>query len=418
MSHRVGITGLGFCTSIGTGIKAVTDSLINLRSGIRRVNLVPGIEVPVKVAGVVDGFDVGSTNPLAWTFPDGIEFDRTLLRSIPPHGVYALVAVREALDNAGLSDAEIRDGDTGLHTASSGSAMMTHHHLARLEETDWQRANPNGIVSSIAGTLNFNLAAHLGIRGNNCGFVSACASGSHALGHAFDEIVLGRQKRMIVVAGEDCNAHSVLPFDGMRALSTDSDPAKASRPFDVGRNGFVAAGGSVAMILEADPSTEPVAWLGGWGQAADGHSIAAPHPEGEGLTRAMNRAIHSAGLCSQNVDYVNAHATSTIAGDKAEALALQNVFGNTDPGPQISSTKGLSGHGLSLSGLLEAAICALAINQSIIPGNANLTNPDPATTGLRLPTKTSSAAVRVALNNSSGFGGSNVCHVLSSPATD
>jgi 3-oxoacyl-(acyl-carrier-protein) synthase len=274
-----------------------------------------------------------------------------------------------------------------------------------------------GIVSSIAGTLNFNLAAHYRISGAVCGFVSACASSSHALGYAMDEIRLGRQHRMLVVGAEDMSDESILPFASLRALSTNPDPASASRLFDRRRDGFVGTGGAVALIVESAELARArgariYAELTGWGQAGDGHSIAASHPEGAGLREAMRRALADAQVGPADIGYVNAHATSTPAGDRSEALALRDVFTATGARPRVSSTKALTGHGLSLAGAMEAAFCALAIHDGFIPGAAHLTEPDPICDGLDLPRASLDEAPGLVLNNSSGFGGSNVCHVL------
>jgi len=265
--------------------------------------------------------------------------------------------------------------------------------------------------------LNFNLAAHFRITGAVCGFVSACASSSHALGYALDEIRLGRLDRVIVIGAEEHNADTLLPFAGMRALSPRSEPQLASRPFDAGRDGFVGAGGAVAIVLESAESAAsrgvPVhAELVGWGQSADGHSVAMSHPEGAGLRRAMERALLDAGVTPAEIDYVNAHATSTTVGDRAEALALRAVFASGGTRPAISSTKGLTGHPLSMAGAMEAAFCVLALAGGFTPGNAHLVDADPVCEGLELPRATLAAAPRYVLNNSSGFGGSNVCHVL------
>ena len=274
-----------------------------------------------------------------------------------------------------------------------------------------------GVVSTIAGSLNFNLAAHLGIRGTVAGFVSACASTTQAIGYAFDEIALGRLRRLLVVGGEDMTMDSIFPFHGMRALSRNPDPARASRPFDRDRDGFVGTGGSVALVLEESESARarkaPIyAELAGWGQSGDGYNVANPDPEGRGLASAMARSLASAGVSPGEIDYVNAHATSTQAGDAAEALALHSVFTSKGAHPCVSSTKALTGHSLSCSGVMETAFCALALDQGFIPGAANLENPDPVCAGLNLPQKTLLSGPRVILKNSSGFGGSNVCLVL------
>jgi 3-oxoacyl-(acyl-carrier-protein) synthase len=294
---------------------------------------------------------------------------------------------------------------------------MLHQHLSKMESCGWRRAHPHAIISSVAGSLNFHLAAMLGIHGASCGFVSACSSGSHALGYAMDEIRLGRQRRMIVVAAEDLNAESVLPFTGMGALSAQIDPRLASRPFDRGRDGFVATGGAAALILESAESAAArqvpaQARMLGWGQACDGHHAAMPDPDGCGVRDAMRLALRDAGVAAGDIDYVNAHATSTPAGDRAEARALCEVFDGH--APPVSSTKALTGHGLSLAGAMEAAFCVLAVNEGYIPGQAHLVNPDEECAHLNLPRETLNQSPRVVLNNSSGFGGSNVVHVLAS----
>jgi len=417
MSGRAVITGLGFITSIGNDRAQVTAGLRQLRPGIARVEFLGNPDLPVKVAGTVKEFTTDSPSWRDWRFPAQYELSREALRSLSPHGLYALCAVEQALADAQLAGPDLADGATGLYCASAGSAFLLHHHLEQMHAVRGERGNPLGVIASIAGTLNFNLAAYYGIRGAVGGFAAACASSSHALGCALDDIRLGRQQRMLVVGAEEMNAESVLPFAAMRALSTQADPAIASRPFDRQRDGFVAAGGAVCLILEerefARERAAPIyAELAGWGQAADGYGVAMPHPQGAGLAAAMGRALADAKAAPADIDYVNAHATSTLAGDRSESLALKRVFTATGAQPAVSSTKGLTGHPLSMSGVMEAAFCALALRDGFTPGNANLTEPDEACAGLRLPRATLDEAPQTVLNNSSGFGGSNVCHVL------
>ena len=417
MSRSALVTGLGFITSIGNDRAAVTRSLRELRPGLAGIEFLGNPALPVRVAGTIKEFVVDSPSWRDWRYPERYELPRETLRSLSAHGLYALCAVEQALADAGLDRGALTDGATGLYCASAGSAFMLHHHLAHMHAVRGERGNPMGVVASIAGTLNFNLAAHYGIRGAVGGFAAACASSSHALGCALDDIRLGRQTRMLVVGAEEVNAETILPFAAMRALSTNPDPATASRPFDRRRDGFVGAGGAVCLILEDAETARrrgaPVyAELAGWGQAADGHNVAVSHPEGAGLAEAMRRALVDAGLTPADIDYVNAHATSTPAGDRSEALALGTVFTAAEAHPRISSTKGLTGHPLSMAGVMEAAFCALALRDGFTPGNANLTEPDEACAGLDLPVATLDAAPATVLNNSSGFGGSNVCHVL------
>ena len=414
------ITGLGFITSIGHDRPAVLRSLRELSHGFERVEFFGNPDLPVKVAGTIKGFAFPTPNWRDWRWPEQFAIDRELLRGLSPHGVYALCALQQALAEAGLDPVELGDGATGLFCASSGSAFMMGNFLGQLRESRGERGNPMGIVSSIAGTLNFNLAAHYHITGAVCGFISACASSSHALGYAMDEIRLGRQQRMLVVGAEDMTAESIVSFSSLRALSNNPDPATASRPFDRRRDGFVGTGGAVALIVEDETlarrrGARIYAELIGWGQAGDGHSVTASHPEGAGLREAMRRTLADARVNAADIDYINAHATSTPAGDRSEALALQAVFSSAGAKPRVSSTKALTGHGLSLAGAMEAAFCTLAVSEGFIPGAAHLEEPDPVCAGLDLPRTSLEEAPRHVLNNSSGFGGSNVCHLLRRP---
>jgi len=416
--RRVLITGLGFITPIGNDRATVSAHLRGGKHGLAPVEFLGNPLIPVKVAGTVKDFSVDSANCRDWTWPARYDLHRETLRGMAPHGVYAFCALSQALEDAGLKPQDIANDDqTGLFCASAGSAMLMYHNLALMHSVKGERGNPMGVVASIAGTLNFNLAAHFHITGAVCGFVSACASASHAIGYASDEIRLGRLKRVVVVGAEELNAETLLPFAAMRALSPQSDPVKASRPFDAGRDGFVGAGGSVVMILEeaslaASRGAPVYAEVAGWGQAADGHSVAMSHPAGAGLQRAMNRALADAGVQPKDIDYVNAHGTSTPVGDRAETIALKSLFNAVGARPAISSTKGLTGHPLSLAGAMEAAFCALAMKEGFTPGNPHLVTPDEACAELLLPRETLPTGPATVLNNSSGFGGSNVCHVL------
>lgn len=415
---RVVISGLGFITSVGNDICEVDNSLKNHQSGIESYEFKPGCDLAVKVLGTIKGFNTDSPYWAKWHWPERYKFEPPVLRSLAPHGLYALCAAQQAVSNAGLVPADIQADDTALFTASAGSSALMYHNLKLMHANlEGRGRNAMGVVSSVVGTLNFNLGTYYKIRGGNCGFVSACASSSHALGYAYDGIRSGQYQRILVVGAEDVNLESVLPFSGMQVLSTNPDPRKASRPFDVRRDGFVGSGGAVAIILESETSArnrgvKPYAEMKGWGQTSDGYNVASPDPEGDGLYRAMRKALSHSGVEAVEVGYVNAHAASTPQGDSAEAKALVRLFGPLENGPAISSTKGLTGHPLSMSGIMEAAFCALAIHHRYIPGNTNLETPDPSCKGLNLLRRTLHASPGVTLSNSSGFGGSNVCLVL------
>jgi 3-oxoacyl-[acyl-carrier-protein] synthase-1 len=290
-----------------------------------------------------------------------------------------------------------------------------HKHFQKMDKRGVMACNPLAIVASIAGTLSFNLVAALGIRGSSTGMVSACASSGHSLGMALDEIRLGRQKRMLVVGAEDCNFESIVPFCGMRALSLETDPNKASRPFDKKRNGFVGTGGAVCLILETESEAKrrgstPYAKFLGWGQGSDGHNVAISHPQGRGLQDAMRNALRDAKVSPDDIDYVNAHAPSTPIGDASEMKALNQVFAGNKI--KVSSTKALTGHGLSLSSIMEAAFCCLSLKNGFLPGSANVENVDPEIGHLELLRDSTEADTSLVMSNSSGFGGANVSLVL------
>ena len=249
---RAYITGLGFITSIGNDSRAVEHSLRDLKHGFELYPHFDKPDIPCKVVGTVKGFNTKSTDQEDWTYPEVYSFKRELLRTMAPHGLYAHCALVQAIKDARLTDADVSNESTGLYTASGGSPFLTHHFHSRLQAVGVMRCSPFGIVSSIVGTLNFNLVAAFKIKGASCGFSSACASSAHAIGFAYDEITLGRQKRMFVVGAEDGNKDAILPFAGMRTLSLQTDPSLASRPFDAARDGFVGTGGSTVLVIESE----------------------------------------------------------------------------------------------------------------------------------------------------------------------
>ena len=414
---KVYITGLGFITSIGNDAATVEKNLRELRHGI---TLYPSFQkpgIPVKVAAPVKDFATDSLDPEDWTYPARYHVKRDVLRSMGPNAFYAWCAMQQAIADARLAETDYSNENTGLYAASAGAPAMYAHMLNKMHAQGVMRCSPMGIVAAIAGTLNFNLVANYKIKGSSTGFSSACASSSHALGFACDDIFLGRQKRMFVVGAEDGNHDSILPFAGMRALSLQTDPDKASRPFDAERDGFVGTGGATVLVLESEDevarrAVTPYCEVLGWGQASDGHNVAISHPDGHGLANAMRRALAAATLTPADIDYINAHATSTPIGDTSEARAIATVFNAANARPLVSSTKALTGHGLSLAGAMETAFCALALRHAFIPGSAHITQIDPACAHLNLLQKTEEKQALHVLNNSSGFGGANVSIVL------
>ncbi len=410
---RVFITGLGFITSIGNDSTSVLRSLRELRHGFELYPPFQRSDIPVKIAAPVRDFSLESNDPEDWTFPPPYRIKREIIRGMAPHGVYSWCAMQQAISDAALGDEDVSNRDTGLYAASGGSPQLMGSMLNRMHTMGVMRCSPLGIVASISGTVNFNLVAHFKIQGSSCGFASACASSSHALGFAYDDIALGRQKRMFVIGAEDGNMDAILPFAGMRALSLQTDPLLASRPFDVGRDGFVGTGGGVVLVLESEDEVarrgaKVYCEVAGWGQSSDGHNVAISHPEGLGLRAAMENALRSTQVDAGEIDYINAHATSTPIGDASEVRALRAVFKTPGLRPAISSTKALTGHGLSLAGAMESAFCALAMRDEFLPGSAHITNLDPECEGLNIIRSTQDVAPQVVMNNVSGFGGANV----------
>ncbi len=397
--RKVYITGVGFITSIGNDAVAVSDSLREMRHGMIQYQPFQKADVPVKVAAPIRDFITDTTEAEDWVFPARYNIRREVLRGMAPHGVYAYCAMQQAVEDAKLSEADYSNAQTGLYAASGGSPFLLGHYLERMRKYGVMRCQPLGIVASISGTVNFNLVSQFKIKGASTGFSSACASSAHAMGFAYDEIALGRQKRMFVVGGEDGNVESILPFAGMRALSLQSDPALASRPFDVARDGFVGTGGGAVLVLESEEEVERrgakiYCELAGWGQGSDGHNVAISHPEGAGLQLAIENALRASGVKADDVDYINAHATSTPIGDISEAKAIQAIFKNNLARTAVSSTK------------------ALAIKEGFMPGSAHITKIDPACAGLNIIRATLPQRPQVVLSNSCGFGGANVSLVF------
>lgn len=413
---RVVVTGLGFISSIGNNQSDVVRSLRECRTGIEYFSELERPGFPIRLAGTIKGFRFPELHYDDWEYPAEYNISREQLRSMSPSVVYAYCAMQQAIADARLAPEDVSHPRTGAMCASGGSTWLMYEYLDIMLKKGVMRCNPMAMVASISGSLNINLTASFQIKGSTLGFSSACASSAHALGAAFDRIRLGRQDIVFAVGAEDCNLFSIMPFAGARALSPQTDPTVSPCAFDRKRDGFVVTGGSTVLVLEelehALQRGAPIyAEMVGWGEASDGYSVMAPEPTGEGLSRAMDSAIAESGLESGDIDYINAHATSTVAGDIAEVRALERTFGKKEK-PYVSSTKSLTGHGLSAAGALEAAFCCLSLNEGFIPVSANITELDPECAAISVVTSPIDFAPQVAMSNSSGFGGTNVSVVF------
>jgi 3-oxoacyl-[acyl-carrier-protein] synthase-1 len=414
--RRVVITGLGFITSVGNNRAEVLLSLREVRTGVERFSEFADADCPVKLAGTIKGFQFPSTNFEDWTFPADYQLTREQLRPMTPNALYAYCAMKQAIADAGLAPELVSGSRTGMMSASGGSLWLAYANLQTMVTRGVSRCPPMAIVNSIPGSLYINLAALFQIKGATLGFSSACSSSAHAVGAGFDLIRQGRQDIVFAVGAEDCNKFNILPFASVRALSVQTDPEVSPCAFDVKRDGFVGTGGATVLILEEREhalarNAAPYAEVRGWGQSADGYNVLAPDPTGDGLARAINDALADADLGKSDVDYINAHAPSTPFGDASEIAAIKKVFANGHV-PKVSSTKSLTGHGLSLAGAMETAFCCLALREKFTPVSAHITELDPMCEGVPIVTKAIDDFPHVALNNSSGFGGTNVCLAL------
>ncbi len=410
--RRVVVTGLGFITSIGNSRAEVLKSLQEVKSGIGLFEEFAPAEVPVKLAGIIKDFKFPGTDPEDWTIPAEYKLTRAELRSMGPNAVFGFCAMQQAIREAGLAPELVSNPRTGALCSSAGSMSMSYDNLNTMVTRGVQKCQPLGMVASIPGTLNINLGAIYKIKGSCWGIISACSSSAHAIGNAIDLIRMGRQDIVFAVGAEDNNKFTGLPFAGVRALSVGTDPAKTPCAFDRKRDGFVFTGGGATLVLEDLEHAQKrgatiYAEAVGWGEATDGYNIMAPDPTGDGLTRAMRNALDDAKLLPEEIDYINAHATSTPPGDIAEIQAVKTVFKGGKI-PYISSTKSLTGHGLCLAGAQEAGFTILALSEKFTPVSANITELDPACAGVPVVTKPIDAAPRIAMSNSSGFGGANV----------
>ncbi len=422
MKKRVVITGLGFVTSIGNSQAEVLESLRHARSGIEVFSELPDEPGGPRLAGTIKNFSFPSTRFDDWVFPPEYTIERHDLRSMSPHVVFAWCAMQQAIADARLPADRVSHPRTGAACASGGSMWMTYENFRVMVTEGVHKCYPLSVPASMPGTLNANLAASFKLKGAVVGFLSACASSAHAFGFGCDQISLDRQDIVFVVGAEDCNRFSILPFASVRALSLQSDPAKAPCPFDVKRDGFVGTGGATVLVLEELESAlkrgAPIySEVLGWGEASDGYNVMAPEPQGEGLARAMQNALNEANLVPQDIDYINAHATGTGPGDISEIRAIRRVF-QTGRVPHVSSTKALTGHGICLAGAMEVAFTTLALREGFMPISAKIHQLDGACAGVPVITEPLKIAPAKALSNSSGFGGANVSIVLSRWAKD
>ncbi|MFN8625900.1 MAG: beta-ketoacyl-ACP synthase II [Candidatus Binatia bacterium] len=403
--RRVAVTGLGLVTPLGNDLATNWKNAQAGRSGIAPIANFDASQLPVRIAGEVRDFD-----PLHFV-------DKRDVKKMDPFTHFAVAAAQMAVDDAGFAiDAGLasRAGVViGVGLGGIGTLLDAHQSFL---DGGVRKLSPFMIPRMIANMAPGQIAIRFGAKGVNYAPASACASGGHAIGEAYRLIRLGLQDAMIAGGAEAAiTGLSVGAFAVMRALSTRNDePERASRPFDRERDGFVMAEGAGVLILEEygralARGARIYAEIVGYGANADAYHITSPSPDGEGAAGCMRLALDDANLQASDVDYINAHGTSTPYNDANETQAIKHVFGEHARRLAVSSTKSMTGHLLGAAGAVEAAYTVLTVYDGVIPPTVNYEVPDPECDLDYVPNQARSATVRVALSNSFGFGGTNAC---------
>ncbi|MGQ9510919.1 MAG: beta-ketoacyl-ACP synthase II [Thermaceae bacterium] len=404
--RRVVITGLGPVSPIGVGAEAFHQAQLQGKSGIRRITRFDPKDLPVQIAGEVE------VNPEAF-------IDKRELRRLDRFVQLALIAAELALRDAGLEVDGLDPRRVGTLVGSGIGGMETWEAQSRvLLEKGPTRLSPFFIPMLIINMASAQIAMRYGFMGPSSAVVTACATGTDAIGSAFRMIQLG-EADLVLAGGAEAviTPMAIGAFGVMRALSTRNDePERASRPFTKSRDGFVLSEGAGVLVLEEYEHAKKrgariYAEIVGFGRSADAHHITEPHPEGKGAALAMEAALKDAGISPEKVGYINAHGTSTPIGDRAEVLAIKQVFGDHAKRLAVSSTKSMTGHLLGAAGAVEAIATVQALYSGLLPPTINLEDPDPELDLDFLPTPRE-AQVEYALSNSFAFGGQNAVLVF------
>ena len=403
MERRVVITGMGIWSCLGTNKEEVKEALYEGRCGI-------GVEK----ARSEYGYQSSLTGIVKRPELKGI-LSRRARVGLPEEGEYAFMAAREAFEQAGIDDGFLKENEVGVIFGNDSNAESVIE-AARImdEKHDTQMLGSGYIFQSMNSTVNMNLSSIFHLRGVNFTISSACASGSHSIGMGFLLIKQGLQDRVLVGGAQEVNYYSMATFDALGAFSKRmEEPLKASRPFDRDRDGLIPSGGAAALVLEDYESAVKrgatiLAEVVGYGFSSNGGGISQPSDDGSFI--AMERALKMADMTADDVDYVNAHATSTQQGDMFEAIALDRLFRGKHA--LISSTKGMTGHECWMAGASEIVYSMLMMQNSFVAPNINFENPDEYSKNLNLATTTVDTNIDVILSNSFGFGGTNSALVV------
>ena len=399
---RVVITGIGLITPLGTGKDKTWKRLLDGECGIDKITAFDTTEYPVHIAGEVRDF-----NP-----EDYIE--KKELKKIGRFSQFAIAASKEALEDAKLEITPENADRVGMIIGSGiGGLEIIEQEIGKLVEKGPKKVSPFYIPSAIANMAAGNASIYLGAKGPNKSVVTACASGTNSIGDAFQTILLGKADVIIAGGTEGTVTPSgIAGFGNLKALSTNPDPKKASRPFTVNRDGFILGEGAGILVLEElehakKRGAKIYAEVVGYGETGDAFHMTAPSDGGEGAARAIKMALEQGNIKPEEVGYINAHGTSTPANDKNETKAIKAAFGDHAYKLAVSSTKGATGHLLGGAGGVEAAFLAMAIDEGVLPPTINQDNPDPECDLYYVPNKSEKREIEVGLSNSLGFGGHN-----------
>jgi 3-oxoacyl-[acyl-carrier-protein] synthase II len=405
---RVVVTGLGLVTSLGNDLATSWEALCQGKSGVGEITNYDSSKHRIHFGAELKNFD-----PIPY-------MDRKEVRRNDPYEQLAIVTTKQALTQAGLEITEEIADDVGVYIGSGIGGLVTLHEQFRaLFEKGPERISPFLINMMIIDGAPGIVSILTGARGPNWAAVSACATSGNTVGEAWETI--RRSDARVMIAGgseKGITPISMAAFDNMHALSRrNDDPQGASRPFDATRDGFVMGEGAGMLVLEdldfaRARGAKILAEMVGYGSTSDAYHVTEPSPGGEGLVRAMRRALQKAGLRPDQVDYINAHGTSTPYNDRTETQAIKACFGDHAYRVAISSTKSMVGHTLGAAGAIEAVICVMALQTGILPPTINLRHPDPECDLDYVPNEARHRSINIVMSNSMGFGGHNTCLIL------
>ena len=407
MERRVVITGLGAITPIGNNVEETWDGIKNKKCGINEITLFDTTEYKTKLDAEVKNYD-----PLEY-------FDPKQAKRLDRVSQFAIIAAREAMKDAGITKENTDFDRVGIFVGSGIGGLMTIQEQCKLNvEKGNKRVSPMFIPMSICNMPAGNVAIEFGFKGESISVVTACATSTHCIGEAYKTIQLGEED--VVVAGGTeaaiCEV-GIAGFENMKALSSSTDKNRASIPFDKERSGFVMGEGAGIVILEElehakQRGAKIYGEVIGFGSTTDAYHITSPCPDGEGGAKAMMRAIKNAGITPEQVDYINAHGTSTHLNDQTETMAIKTALGEASKKVMVSSTKGNVGHLLGAAGAVEAIFCAKALEEGLVPPTINYQEKDEECDLDIVPNEPRKAELNIVMSNSLGFGGHNSSIIL------